>query len=162
MNWSSPKKKRSNASPEPTLNDRTVRCDVCFVCKGVYGIPDVGTPMVEEILRIKRPGAANQDIAKVIRCGQPGCTKRPVIIPFKGFAAHGIQLAHLERLVRACRGMLTFTMEELQEGQMRQHVPPPEIEAAQAAPARPVFGQDYDPNAHIEPRQQTLVPEVPL
>lgn len=160
MSWSNPKKRRNNVSQEPRQPDNAVRCNYCFASKDVFGQPDIGTLMVEDVVRISREGMPNQEIAKVIRCGNADCKKPPVIVPFKGFTAHGIELGHLCRLVASCRGVPTFTVEELRSGQLRQHPVPAKVEEVLAEKPRPEFGKPYNPDQHIEPRQQELAAEA--
>jgi hypothetical protein len=142
------------------IDSRFLRCDACFVSRGVYGQPDIGTPMITEIVRIERgPGVPNEDIAKVTRCGRAGCSKRAVVVPFVSFPGHGITLASLEALVRQQSGTLTFTPEELKSGTIKRSPLPASIEAfMQVQAKRPTFGRDYDPNAHIEPAEQREFP----
>lgn len=160
MNSGYKKNRGPNAVQQPPLQDRWQRCDVCFVSRGICGVPDVGTPLIVDIIRIKRHNAPNEDIAKVIRCGRPGCTKVPNVIPFKGFAAHGIQLAHLYRLVAACTGSPSFTMDELLSGEIYQAPLPASIQALKQEKPRPQFGQDYNPDEYIEPGQPAITEQV--
>lgn len=164
MSWNSSKKKRGSSQAAPVIDTRFLRCDICNVPGEGYGEYRVGTLMIRETVRLYQEKGPNLDIGTVIRCPNEAahktyfntteqkrmrvCEKPPVFKPGPAFKTLGIEHANVYRLLRACCGVPTFSLDELKAGKMRQqNVPESLVEIS-----RPTFGKDYDPNAHIEPR----------
>jgi hypothetical protein len=121
--------------------------------------------MVTEIVRLKVIDGPNLDIAKAIRCGNSSCDNIHDVQLFRAARERGINQATIFLLMRASRGVATFTLEELKSGKIEKVPLPESIEkmlAQHSERTRPVFGQEYDPNAYIEPRGQENAQELPL
>lgn len=143
-------KRKNNGNQEPRQLDNLARCKKCFVSNGIYGQPDIGTILISEIVRLQKDDGPNLDVARVVRCVQCGYVSQ--LVPYRDGIALGITKENLFSLLRDHKAVPTFTMDELSSGVPYRPRLSPALEAAVAKPARPVFGQDYNPDQHIEPR----------
>lgn len=121
---------------EPTIfTDEFLRCKKCFCSKNVYGMPNVPTLMIREIIRLKKDNEPSVDIGSVIRCGNPDCNYIHDVKPFRLAGMNGISKNDMLLAVAGQKGTPSFTLDELTKNR---------------AP--------YNPNEHIEPKitQQDL------
>lgn len=150
MSWNSSKKKRGNDTPE--TKDNTVRCKECFVSSGVYGQSDIGTPLVKEIVRLRKEDGPNVDVAHTIRCIQCGVIADVRI--WQTGTELGVTRDHVMMLLSATKASPTFTMAELASGEIDRPKFPAHLEHVKPAAAKPTFGQQYNPDLFIEPKQE--------
>jgi hypothetical protein len=150
MSWNSSKKKRGSSADGPVVLDRTVRCKNCFVSTGVYGQPDIGTVMVSEVVRLQKADGPNLDVARTVRCVQCGYIQD--VIVWQAGRAAGFTRESIFSLLRASKATPTFSQEELSTGVLRHVKLSKAMQEATAKQFRPSFGQDYNPDQHIEPR----------
>jgi len=176
MSWSSSKKKHSNAQAATAGIDRMIRCEFCSVGNTQYG-EKVGTPMIIETVRLipndvlvngRMERSATVDIGTVLRCPNEAagklyfnrteskwirvCEKPPTFRPNKEFENYKIDLAKMYGLLRACHGVPSFYIDELETGKLR-HIPLP---ANIAEVMRPKFNEMPKPIAQ-EPLPQEVM-----
>jgi hypothetical protein len=121
-----------------------LRCPKCEAAPTPYGMERLGTQMISEILRVYQEDGPNVDIGRVIRCGNPACDAPPVVKLWKAGVDMGINPADAYRLVKSCRGTLTFKLHELFSGQLDA------VEVPEWMKVRPIFGQPV-PEAPRDP-----------
>lgn len=150
-----PGNKTGEEGTPQTFDDGFRRCKTCFSSQGIYGQPDVGSMMITEMVRLQHKDAPCIDIGKTIRCVR--CGYIGDVVMFRAAAEYGITKAAVFTLLRDHRATATFTLKELQDGRIAEVPLSPALQAMLNKP-RPQWGQDYNPDEHIEPGVQTEFP----
>lgn len=128
----------NNAAATTAPIDRHLRCEACIVSGGDYGEPRVGVLWISEVLRVNmQDGTPYRDIGRVLRCGNPECTRPPAAKLWKAGFDMGILESNAYALVKACPGVPDFTLIEFLDGK----VEPVPLPAGIVDIFRPKFGE---------------------